>query len=588
MDIKKQIDRAYRVQTASMLRLSLYEFSAIDLYDKGVYQIPNKRNDLFEELVSRIVTEYTSQNDINEDYIEQQFGCDGTEECRTLQCLLYYEAGKRLSKREDLTLKDLAKLYDNVYGSLFYGLSLGYDQTSALIDNLSADFENEVLLRSRFYHSTGEKALKEIYDIYKADATIDSIIKRIDVYNDGAYTELPLAVDAISYICQLQGYEELWLKLFDTLRYFPLQGAMLHQIRTIDGYITLLKHESGRENSKIVSKIALDKFLRMLSDIPEQLLRNRDSKVLNDEQHFHSAKLLEIWNAEYEDRVSVVAELLIDSLGVVDFVSWLSQEMRCVEGMNPQYVEYQRQALQVMRVVADRYTSKNEQDLTDCNFDSLLYYANLAGGYSKEYCVRLANEICRRAYTDRWVQSIPLTDDGFTKLRSLCNLLSRAEVDGMELMRKYRKTDEGYSVDPKASTNIHYGDNFWLPILVLQHENGTEELAFKKLMQYLFRLVNRSSSVSFDDYFTSFYLAELIVTQIMPDLQNVFESDLIHNVSDLVFVLRVLTGNEGKMSDDIVKMLKARINSEWKYEKKLYHKRDKDQIKFLDEFISKL
>lgn len=588
MDIKKQIDRAYRVQTASMLRLSLLEFSAIDLYDKGVYEIPNKRNDLFEGLVSRIVAEYTSQNDINEDYIEQQFGCDGTEVCRTLQCLLYYEAGKRLSKREGLTLKDLAKLYDNVYGSLFYGLSLGYDQTSALIDNLSADFENEVLLRSRFYHSTGEKVLKEIYDIYKADATIDSIIQRIDVYNDGAYTELPLAVDAICYICQLQGYEELWLKLFDTLRYFPLQGAMLHQIRSIDGYITLLKHVSDKENSKIVSKIALDKFLRMLSDIPEQLVRNCESKVLNEEQHSYSKQLLDEWNGEYKNRVSVVAELLIASLGVVDFISWLSQEMRSIEGMNPQYVEYQRRALQNMRVVADRYISKNEQDLTDCSFDALLYYASLADGYSNDYCVRLANEICKRAYADRWVQSIPLTDDGFTKLRSLCKLLSRAEVDGIELMRQYRKTDEGYSVDTKAVMSMHYGDNFWLPILVLQHENGTDEQAFKKLMQYLFRLVNRSSSVSLDDYFTSFYLAELIVTQIMPDLQNDFESDLIDNVSDLVFVLRVLTANEGKMSDEIVKMLKGRMNLEWKYEKKLYRQRDKDQIKFLDEYVSKL
>lgn len=588
MNIRQQIERAYKAQTASMLRLSLLEFSAIESYDQGKYEIPNNRNDLFEKLVLRIVSEFTSQNDIDEDFIKQYFGCDNYEESEELKCLLYYEAGKRLSQREDMTLKKLADLYDNVYRSLFYGLSLRPEQISLLIDLLKNDFENEVLLRSRFFHSSGDKALKELHDIYNAEATDDSIIRRIDIYNDGAYTELPLAVDAISYICQLHGYDDLWLELFDTLQYFPLQGSMLYQIRTIDGYINLLKHESGRQYSKVVSRIALDKFLRMICDIPERLISNRDSKVLNDEQQAYCSRLLDQWNDKYNELVSEASELLIESLGVVGFVSWLSREMRRVDGMSPKYAEHPSRALQVMREITDKHASENECDLSECSIDSLLYYANLADTYSEEYCKALADEICKRAYSGQWVQTIPLTDDGFAKLRSIYNLLMRANMDGMELMYKYRKPDEGYAIDHKASMSIHYGDNFWLPVLVLQHENFLIVEKFKILMHFLFNRINKCSTISFDDYFTSFYLAELIVTQIIPDLKKDFELSLIDNVSDLVFVLRVLTANEGNMDNDIVKKLQTRISAEWQYEKVLYSERNQDQIRFLEEYINKL
>ena len=161
-------------------------------------------------------------------------------------------------------------------------------------------------------------------------------------------------------------------------------------------------------------------------------------------------------------------------------------------------------------------------------------------------------------------------------------------MDGMELMYKYRKPDEGYAVDPKASMSIHYGDNFWLPVLVLQHENYLTVEKFKNLLNFLFNRINKCSIISFDDYFTSFYLSELIVTQILPDLKNEFESALINNVSDLVFVLRVLTANEGNMDNGIVKELKTRISAEWQYEKVLYSKRNQDQIRFLEEYLNKL
>ena len=77
MDIKKLKEKYYRLQSASMLRISLSELSAIVSYEKGIFEIPNGRKDLFDKLVSKIVYEYTSQNDINIELIEEQFGING-------------------------------------------------------------------------------------------------------------------------------------------------------------------------------------------------------------------------------------------------------------------------------------------------------------------------------------------------------------------------------------------------------------------------------------------------------------------------------------------------------------------------------
>lgn len=588
MNIKEQKEKYYRLQSASMLRISLSELSAIDSYEKGTFEIPNGRKDIFDKLVSRIVNEYTSQNDINEELIQEQFGINGYEEGRVLQSLIYYEAGKRLAQKQDISLKDLAELYDNVYVSLFYGLELKYELVSKLIKDLVDDFDNEVLLKSRIFHSSGERISNEIKAIYKSGATEDAIISKMDMYNDGSYTELPLAVDAISYICGLHGYYDLWIQLFDDLRYFPLQGALLYQIHWIEGYIELLKHVSGKDNAKVVSKLSLDKFLKLLCDVPEHLVANSESGVLNEEQRVYCTELLKQWNKNYNNLVSAVTILLIDCLGVEDFISWMSREMRRVENLDVKFAKNPKAALLVMQKVADDYGSKVVPELDKCSFDSLLYFASLADNYSREVCQQLVSEICRRAYTDGWVPAMTLSDEGFEKLRSLYRLLERSEINGEVLMKQYRKAEEGYAVDKKASLNVHYGDNFWLPVLVLQYENNNDEKGFKRLLQYLFKRVNTGSTISSDDYFTSFYLAELIVTQIMPDIQNEYESTLIDNVSDLVFVLRVLTANEGKMSNEIVKKLKDRIKSEWKFEKKLYRKRDNDQIRFLEEYIAKL
>lgn len=576
------------MQTESVLRYSLLELSAIERYNNGENIISDSQKALFESIVQRIVNVYTSQNIINEEFIAEQFGVENFDDQRILQALLYFEAGKRVAVKQDLTLKDIAKLYDEVYGTFFYGFELSYEVVSSFIDQLHDNFETEVLLKTRCFHTSGEKFIKEINEIYQDGYTQEDVLSKMNMYNDGAYTELPLAVDALCYICNLHGYYDLWYRLFDVLKYFPLQGSMLGQIHRVEGYIELLKRHVGQNDYKVVCSLVLDRFLPLLTDIPERLQRNSLSELLQDDDRQYCKYLMDEWNKQYNDVVSVVTELLVDGLGVQLLSSWYGREQRRVQGMQAKFAENPKHALEVMRGVMDTHAAKDVHDLENCSFDTLLYYASVADTSNREYSSILIEEICKQAYSAKWIPTHQLTDEGFERLRELYKLLDVSGFDGLILMQRYRMPTEGYAYDSKSSLNTYNGDNFWLPIPVLQNEACFDKRNFDRILSFLFNVINDSSTAIHDYYFTAFYFAELIVTQIAPEMKDDFEKALICNVSNLIFVLRVLSANEGVISKDVKAVLSNRVENEWQYEKKLFRSRDKQQIAFLEEYLNRL
>jgi recombinational DNA repair protein RecR len=85
----------------------------------------------------------------------------------------------------------------------------------------------------------------------------------------------------------------------------------------------------------------------------------------------------------------------------------------------------------------------------------------------------------------------------------------------------------------------------------------------------------------------SFYLAELIVLQVLKDEKDAYELYLITNVCNLYHVLRILSANDGDMSDENKQTLRKRVIAEWDYEKKL-SQQYKVQTEFLDGYLKKV
>jgi hypothetical protein len=119
----------------------------------------------------------------------------------------------------------------------------------------------------------------------------------------------------------------------------------------------------------------------------------------------------------------------------------------------------------------------------------------------------------------------------------------------------------------------------------------TEEIEdkdyFHMVLNILTGLASFDKSLFNDNYFVSFYLAELIVLQVLKDEKDAYELYLITNVCNLYHVLRILSANDGDMSDENKQTLRKRVIAEWDYEKKL-SQQYKVQTEFLDGYLKKV
>ena len=119
----------------------------------------------------------------------------------------------------------------------------------------------------------------------------------------------------------------------------------------------------------------------------------------------------------------------------------------------------------------------------------------------------------------------------------------------------------------------------------------TEEIEdkdyFRSVVNRLAGLARFDKSLFNDNYFVSFYLAELIVLQVLKEEKDAYEQYLITDVCNLYHVLRILSANDGDMSDKNRETLKKRVIAEWEYEKRL-SQQYKEQTEFLDGYLMKV
>ena len=116
-------------------------------------------------------------------------------------------------------------------------------------------------------------------------------------------------------------------------------------------------------------------------------------------------------------------------------------------------------------------------------------------------------------------------------------------------------------------------------------EETTDESLFNQYVDVLFRDTRYSVNSLTDDVFTPYYVAELLVSQVIPEQKDAFEKRLVEGIPYLIFVIRVLTGNQGVMSVDIKNLLGERIRYEWELERKLLSQNKMVKIGFYDEFV---
>ena len=163
--------------------------------------------------------------------------------------------------------------------------------------------------------------------------------------------------------------------------------------------------------------------------------------------------------------------------------------------------------------------------------------------------------------------------------------MKKSGLDGLALLNEERRPIEGFKVDLGASMRGVRQEAYWLAMLLMSLEVDEDKELFGKYVDLLLKDTRYSINSLTDDVFTPYYVAELLVTQVMPEKKDEFEKRLIDEIPYLVFVIRVLTANEGKMADEVRASLKKRIQQEWDIERKLLSQNKMVKLDFYDEFV---
>ena len=242
-----------------------------------------------------------------------------------------------------------------------------------------------------------------------------------------------------------------------------------------------------------------------------------------------------------------------------------------LEGRQRGFIENELKSIELIEQFLTPVITLNHDSVTTADYQTLLYYMKVAMQREEkgEVCRELVERLCHRLYNERYIPQLKLEERTFDILRRIYSCLISSDTDGLSMMIKERYPMEGFVVNYDKAYQSCSADSLWLSVLLLKTETTEDREFFGQVVENLYRFANYEKSIVTDYYFMPFYIGEIIAIQIITDQKYAFESMLIDRVSNLHFVLRVLTANDGELSSANKYSLKYRCDKEWVWEKQL-------------------
>lgn len=567
---------------------------AIAGYREGGY-FSQENIERFTEIVHRIVREQPNLNVWKEEEIGKIFGYRKYEDQRLILELAYYEAGRIMSESsEGVTLEELQKWEDcTMKHGFFLSYKIGKNTLFGLLDSLKVRL-NEILQQSRCFHWRKEELMTYCREELSDEKTDDEIISLMNIYNNGDYTELPGYISVLGYFICRDGHYDQFLELLEHLTYFPLQGALVNMLHTVEECLCVqrkMEENIRLKRKKVLLYLLRERFYQLMYEQPAILERNLNNKYLEDVSVLQRVGVLwERWNQHVAGYVAEAVDVWGKQFGYDELTVWLSRKQTLSRYKNPDRKEAGKTLVEIINRAIYGHVSLLDLSVDNKNLETLYCYVLEAAkkDYAPEYYGALVETVCRQLYTERSIRQIPLDDEGLGLLRALYHCLGKSSLDGVELMKQYRIADEGFRCDVYKSMSSYAADTVWLSMLMLQMEDVEDAGIFRSRVDVLFRYARISSFHLPHYYFLPFYIAEIVVIQVHASEKDYFERRLIDCISNIAFVLQILSSNEGRMSDWNKASLKMRVDAEWHLEKKILRASDKQQMLLIDEYVKAL
>ena len=584
MDIEQYKNISFSTVTESVLPRRLRFAEDAVAYDAHTLELKNP--DAFEKCVQGVVG---GQYNLDDEGVRKLFVFDSIDKSFSYLDLIFYEAGKRLSQEaESVKLKQLSEYYENMESGFFPGYTIPEERTKLLISKFSSD---QVLEKIRSCAGSRKEVYNLCVETYKKGAKDNEIIDQISPYTDGSCIELPGYVRLLSLVMLDNKRYAQWVILLRKLKYFPLQDAIIMDIKTIEDFQEIIEAFRKAKNisyRKVLLHLLREHMFYIISNQPQLLERNKNNSSIKKIYQKECEKQLAEWNKDVVGFVQENVLYFASELKYSDCSEWYSRKVAQYSGRDSKFIKYELKALDLINAALKNISKPSKWKIKGADINTLFYYVQQSDSLdlTPERCGLIINEIHSRVYGDSYHLNFKLDDDGVELLRQLYKCYLKSGLDGVELLKRNRGAIEGYQKDYGQATHTAYGDALFLSFLLLGTGEDKQEQAFSEYIKLLELYLSQSISPE-RDYLLPLYIAELVVSQELPQLKDGFESDIINNVPSLYLVLRALAGNDGKMSEEVMTLLKDRLEKEWAAEKRLLGQR-KVEMRGVELYVDKV
>lgn len=583
-----------RLESYMEFDLRLLRF--IEQYEAGEVHV---NQELLDACVRKVIEEKPNMNDFREEQIGEIFQIENYDQERLLLELIYYIAGRQMAKDiSKVTLQDLDEWGDCVMQHGFY---IGFNLNQKEIDRLI----NEARTLPHYYLSNvsdvnmrNAEFVKYCKDNFGDELSEDEILGNLNIYNDGASTALPESIDTILYYCIKNEYYDLWLRIYEELEYAPLQGAMIYGVKTVEYALALVDAENKKQvkRRKVFASLMRKRLFNLFIEQEDVIESNTKNEFVIAEYKKEIEEVLRAWRDNKKDYIWHFTEaLLLPTFTTDELQQWLSD--RTYFASNKKGI-YKQREIELINQIDEhvRMLGKGvDVNIKNMKLRDLFYHVSHADitKLTPATCNQLIDLICEHIYTEKEMYiSWCFDDESLSIMRAVYSCFQESESKDIDKAAPYIVTYEGYKSFCDQSIRLLRGQNLWLSIMMVGLENDVNVDEFKQRAEVLFKYALMCDYDIIDYFLLPFLISEAIVIDYIQKtdgaliaLKDDFEARLIATINDLIFVLCVLSQNEGHLSQANRDMLKERIDKEWINTKNMnpYN----PNIRFCDEYIDK-
>lgn len=583
-----------RLESYMEFDLRLLRF--IEQYEAGEVHV---NQELLDACVRKVIEEKPNMNDFREEQIGEILQIENYDQERLLLELIYYIAGRQMAKDiSKVTLQDLDEWGDCVMQHGFY---IGFNLNEKEIDRLINDAKtipNYITSNVRDVNMRNAEFIKYCKDNFGDELTEDEILGNLNIYNDGAYTALPESIDTILYYCIKNEYHDLWLRIYEELKYAPLQGAMIYGVKTVEYALALVDAENKKQvkRRKVFASLMRKRLFNLFIEQEDVIESNTKNEFVIAEYKKEIEEVLRAWRDNKKDYIWHFTEaLLLPTFTTDELQQWLSD--RTYFASNKKGI-YKQREIELINQIDEhvRMLGKGvDVNIKNMKLRDLFYHVSHADitKLTPATCNQLIDLICEHIYTEKEMYiSWCFDDESLSIMRAVYSCFQESESKDIDKAAPYIVTYEGYKSFCDQSIRLLRGQNLWLSIMMVGLENDVNVDEFKQRAEVLFKYALMCDYDIIDYFLLPFLISEAIVIDYIQKtdgaliaLKDDFEARLIATINDLIFVLCVLTQNEGHITQANRDMLKERIDKEWRNTKNMnpYN----PNIRLCDEYINR-